>query len=90
MGIWRALALSSIFEPLIAFNGVEWWEGGLGAPFFGVTYAFSYVFRKVGCSYRWIQTADVALHPNIGKGIRQGSFCRWVSCVAEKCVWQVV
>jgi hypothetical protein len=33
----------------------------------GVTYAFSYVFRKVGCSYGLTQIADVVFLPNIGK-----------------------
>src|SRR5271163_4143122 len=74
MGIWRALALSSMFEPHTALNGVE--EGDWEVSFFGVTYAISYVFRKVGCSYRMTRTADVALLPNIGKRIPRRLFCR--------------
>jgi hypothetical protein len=58
MGIRRSLALSSIDEPLVALNGVEW-TGGWNAASVGVAYVISYVFGKVGCSYRII--ADVTL-----------------------------
>src|SRR5277367_1745779 len=54
----RTLALSSIDEPLTALNGVEW-AGDWNATSVGVTYVISYVFGKVGCSYRII--ADVTL-----------------------------
>ena len=67
------MALSSMFEPHTALNGVEV-EGDWDVSFFGVTYAISYVFRKVGCSYGMTRTADVALLPNIGKRIPRGLF----------------
>jgi len=83
MGIWRALALSWISELATALNGVEW-EGDLDVSFgSGVTYAFSYVFRKVGCSYGSNQIADDVLLPNIGKRTHRGNFCGLI-CVAEK------
>jgi hypothetical protein len=63
-----------MFEPHTALNGVEE-EGDWDVSFFGVTYAFSYIFRKVGCSYRITRTADVALLLKIGKRIPRGLFC---------------
>jgi hypothetical protein len=61
-------------EPRTALNGVDW-GGDWTTSFFSVTYAFSYVFRKVGCSYGMTRTADVALLPNIGKRIPRGLSC---------------
>ena len=54
-------------------NGVEV-EGDWDVSFFGVTYAFSYVFRKAGCSYGMTRIADVVLLPNIGKRIPRRLF----------------
>jgi hypothetical protein len=62
-----------MFEPYTALNGVVE-EGGWDAFSFGVTDAFSFVFRKVGCSYGMTRTAGVALLPNIGKRIPRGLF----------------
>src|SRR6266480_6075099 len=68
MGNRRVLASSPIDEPLTTLNGVEWGVDGI-VLLVGVTYAFSYVFIEVGCSYRII---DTTLPLNIGRQIHNG------------------